>query len=260
MQNRMKKPNENAGEMAWWAHVVGALVLCGNLALAARLVWEQTALTWSRGPQMVGFSLLHGSWGILVVLSPVLLLGWILVLAVRAAWARIRGRPVGRATAAYLVAGAALAGLLLTPYGVWQTIFAGRISRGPYAGEFMTYAAATGDLRTVRALLAHGVPAGVTSRDGQTGLHAAAVGNQMEALALLVRAGAPLDALDRSGDSALQQADDSDSRDAARFLAAHGAHRIRGSEAQHQRAAHDIVAREMGLMDERPTLADPVIP
>lgn len=29
------------------------------LLLALRIAWEETVLTWSRGPQMVGFSLFH---------------------------------------------------------------------------------------------------------------------------------------------------------------------------------------------------------
>ena len=37
----------------------GAIVFIGSATLAGRLIWEQTVWTWERGPQMVGFSLLH---------------------------------------------------------------------------------------------------------------------------------------------------------------------------------------------------------
>jgi hypothetical protein len=38
----------------WW-------LCCSPIALlfAARIAWEKTLLTWSQGPQMVGFSLMH---------------------------------------------------------------------------------------------------------------------------------------------------------------------------------------------------------
>jgi hypothetical protein len=38
----------------WWC---ASLPLA--IALSARLLWEKTVWTWTRGPQMVGFSLMH---------------------------------------------------------------------------------------------------------------------------------------------------------------------------------------------------------
>jgi NO-binding membrane sensor protein with MHYT domain len=46
--------------------------------LAARMVWEETSLTWQQGPQMLGFSLAHGA-GAVLFLAPILLSLWILV-------------------------------------------------------------------------------------------------------------------------------------------------------------------------------------
>jgi hypothetical protein len=43
----------NWARIWWW----GSAPL--GLALAARLLWEKTVWTWTRGPQMVGFSLMH---------------------------------------------------------------------------------------------------------------------------------------------------------------------------------------------------------
>jgi hypothetical protein len=43
----------NWAQIWWWASAPP------GLALAARLLWEKTVWTWTRGPQMVGFSLMH---------------------------------------------------------------------------------------------------------------------------------------------------------------------------------------------------------
>src|SRR5262245_11485814 len=59
-----------------WLLICGWLGVPGTLALAARLVWEQTLLTWDYGPQMVGFSLAHGYGGLLLVF-PLLLFPWV---------------------------------------------------------------------------------------------------------------------------------------------------------------------------------------
>jgi hypothetical protein len=42
-----------------WARIWWCASAPLALALAARLLWEKTVWTWTRGPQMVGFSLMH---------------------------------------------------------------------------------------------------------------------------------------------------------------------------------------------------------
>jgi ankyrin repeat protein len=116
-------------------------------------------------------------------------------------------------------------------------------------GEFLTYAAATGDLRTVKALLVQGAPVDVTDRQGKTGLHAAAVGNKVAVLEYLLSHGATVDAINRFGDSPLAEAVGAKSAEAAAFLAAHGGHNIRGTEAQRDKAVHDIVSDDIARMD-----------
>jgi len=51
-----------------------------GLLFAARIAWEKTIWTWTRGPQMVGFSLMHihPLLGILGALSCSLLLLWLI--------------------------------------------------------------------------------------------------------------------------------------------------------------------------------------
>src|SRR5580704_13424683 len=59
----------------WWLLVLGVIPLIGTALLAVRLIWEQTVWTWERGPQMVGFSLAHGSSAVLLF-APFLLGCW----------------------------------------------------------------------------------------------------------------------------------------------------------------------------------------
>src|SRR5262245_32990809 len=171
--------------LPWWLRVSGYLCVISAGFLCGRLVWEQTYLTWRLGPQMVGFSLAHGG-GALLLFSPALLILWFLLVVVTVVWALATKRRIARSTWFDLGLATLVGAILIVPYGAWQRLFVDRLVAGPYAGEFMTYAAATGDLRMVQALLAHGASVDVTNRAGQTGLHAAAVANQVGALALLV--------------------------------------------------------------------------
>jgi hypothetical protein len=71
-----------------WLRIMGWIALPGTLAFAVDLIWEQTLLTWQRGPQMVGFALTHAHTGLFIfmVLSALtahLLLFCVLSLAIR---------------------------------------------------------------------------------------------------------------------------------------------------------------------------------
>jgi hypothetical protein len=46
--------------------------------LAGHLIWEETALTIRQGPQMIGFSLIHSSYGAILFLAPLIFALWFL--------------------------------------------------------------------------------------------------------------------------------------------------------------------------------------
>src|SRR5262245_54639748 len=242
------QPTLSVVRFPWWLRLAGAAALTASGILAARVVWEQTFLTWHSGPQMVGFSLAHGG-GAVLFLAPLFLLLWIAIIGVALLTGLILRRRIAVAMWFDLASALMVGAVLLVPYGMWQWLFVDRLVSGPYVGEFMTYAAATGDLRTVKALLAHGASVEVTDRSGKTGLHAAAVGNRLEVLEFLISKGARIDAINRYGDSPLEEA--SGSPEAARFLESRGAHRIRGTEAQRQRAVEEIVREDIEREDQR---------
>ena len=105
-----------------------------------RLIWEETVWTWERGPQMVGFSLAHGS-GALLLLSPVLLTAWTAIVIALTIWNMIRKKQVSRKRWAAL--GLILSILVLgsMPEGFWQRAFIKRMAASPRAGDVLLYAA-----------------------------------------------------------------------------------------------------------------------
>jgi hypothetical protein len=120
------------------------------------------------------------------------------------------------------------------------------MAASPRAGDILVYAAYRGDLGVVRGLISHGVPVNATDRaDWRTALHAAAVGGDLLTLRYLISQGADTNALDRSGDSPLELAASRGRKESANFLREHGAQRIRGDEAQHQKAIRDKVQEDI---------------
>ncbi|MCX6543479.1 MAG: ankyrin repeat domain-containing protein [Acidobacteria bacterium] len=224
--------------------IVGGLSVLATALLAGRLVWEQTILTWRNGPQMVGFSLVHGSYAPLIF-APIGLLLWIAVLVAVILIALARRRRMARAMWIDLGCSAVVAGVLAVPYGTWQRLFVGHLASGPHAGRFLTAAAGGGDLRLVRALMSHGVRVDATDYYGQTGLHTAASGDHLDVLAFLVEHGVTLDKLDRYGDSALEKAAEQGATQAARFLELQGAHLVRGTAARHEKVVDEMVREAM---------------
>lgn len=225
-----------------------AFVLCSWL-LAAELIWEQTALSWERGPQMVGFSLMHSGAGALLLLAVFAGLAWALAMLIAAAITR----SLPRKSLALLAAYALALGMLATPYGFWQRLFISKISPA-HACEFSTYAAAGGDLQTVKAFVKHGTSVNCMGRDG-TPLHAAAVRGQLDVAEYLLASGADANALNPFGDSVLAVAMQAESRQAETraLLVRHGATLVRGSQEQHDRVLDEQMRKDIeDLKSEMP--------
>ena len=210
--------------------------------LASRLVWEQTVWTWERGAQMVGFSLMHSGLGALLVLAVYASLAWpILALIVAAIRRSIGSKKIVTMLAMYSLGWA----LLLAPYGFWQRIFIGKFTP-TQAIELMTYAAATGDLRTVRAFLDTGVSVNAQGRDG-TALHAAAVQAELEVMEYLISRGAEVNAVNAYGDSPMANARQAETRsvEAQALLSKHGGQLMQGTDEQRDRVITQQVREDM---------------
>jgi hypothetical protein len=223
-----------------------AAIICVWL-LAVRLVWEQTVWTWERGAQMVGFSLMHSGSGALLVLGVYVSLLWPAVVLVVAAIRRSLG---GRKVVAMLAAYALGWALLSAPYGFWQRLFVGKFTPDQ-AIDLMTYAAASGDLRTVRAFLDRGVPVNAQGRNG-TALHAAAVGAELEVMQYLISRSADVNAINAYGDSPMANARQAEvhSTEAQALLAGHGGQLIQGTKEQRDRVIERQVREDIDRMEK----------
>ncbi len=230
-----------ASPRRWWLLALGAVPLIGSALLAGRLIWEQTVWTWERGPQMVGYSLAHGT-GAVLLLAPFLLALWGAIALGLIVVNLVKKRRTDTPT--YVAFGIALSlfGLLSVPSGVWQTLFIRQMASSPRAGDLLIYAVYDKDFSTVKTLLSHGVSTNTTDHsEGRTALHAAAIAGDLRTIQFLVSSGADVNALDRAGDSPAELAASRGHQECASFLDQHGAKRIRGDEAQHQKAIHDSV-------------------
>ncbi len=231
--------------MSKWFCGIGWFLATGAAMLFARLIWEETFLTWQLGPQMVGFSLAH-DYGAVLFLFPPLLLLWTVIALVITIHGLVKKKRVSRKRWMSLGAIAALIVTGSLPEGFWQTAFAGQMAKSPASADLLTYAAARSEVRTVRALLDHGVP--VNAKDNyywKTALHGAAARGNVELIQLLLSRGAAMNALDRAGDSPLEIAMSSHQDAAAKMLAAAGAIRTRGSDQQREQAIRDEVSETM---------------
>ena len=232
----------------WWLLALGVVPLIGTALLAGRLIWEQTVWTWERGPQMVGFSLAHGS-GAVLLLAPFLLAFWVAVGGVLIVIDFVKKRRTGTPTWAAAGLAVLLFGLLSVPGGVWQRLFVRQMASSPRAGDLLVYAAYDRDFRLVTAMLSHGSIRATDRSEWRTALHAAAIAGDLRTIQFLVSSGADVNALDRAGDSPAEVAASRGHQECAAFLQEHGGKRISGDEAQHQKAIHDKVHDDIEEMN-----------
>jgi len=227
--------------LPFWARIVGLMFFIGTAMLFARLIWEQTVWTWERGPQMVGFSLAHGG-GALLLFFPILLFAWTAGVIVLSVWQWIKKRNVSRTRWAVLGLIVLLFVLGGLPEGFWERVFIGRMAASPHAGDLMLYAAYRGDFVVILGFVSHGASANATDQAyWRTALHGAAAKGDIRTLRYLASKGGNVNAVDRSGDSPLELAISNHQDAAAKVLSELGAKRLRGDEAQRQKAIHDQV-------------------
>jgi hypothetical protein len=170
--------------------IVGFVLLSGTALFAARLIYEQTLLTWNHGLQMVGFSLFHSGLGLLGVLCVGLALIWALGTLVIAVLKRPWISWVDLTLVAVL---AACVGLLFVPYEQWKLLMVRANGTKNVSSDWLTFSAATGESRLLEYLLANGFDVNGRDQNGQSALGAAAVEGKTEIGQMLLARGARVD-------------------------------------------------------------------
>lgn len=222
----------------------GVPVVVLTALFAARMVWEETVLTFQQGPQMLGFSLAHRR-GAILFLTPILLTLWLFVALVTMAACLWRKRSLSKWYWSTLASVVLTLGVLSIPAAFWQWAFIGTFARSQHAGDLMVYAAAEGDVRTVRGYLEHGVPLTATNYEGSTAAFAAAAGGSLPMIEMLMSKGTDPNATNSYGDSPLEAATENGHSNVSAFLKAHGASRARGTSEQREAATAAIVRRDI---------------
>jgi hypothetical protein len=140
---------------------MGVLPAAGAALLASRIVYESTFLTWQRGLQMVGFSVMHSSVGMIGLLALLLAMLWAIVVAVVAAYRRAWP---SRGQILLIVIVALSFGLLRIPYGYWKLLTVKICGVERVTPGWLTYAAAKGEKRLLQHLIANGFD--INTRNG----------------------------------------------------------------------------------------------
>jgi hypothetical protein len=162
---------------------VAPVFLCA--LFAGRWVYEQTVMTWRDGLQMVGFSLAHSGLAVFALLSIPLSVVWVVAILVRALRKPSRSSKIDWCLAAIAVGSWAC---FAVPYEQWKLLMVRTHGTAHVPGDWVTYAAATGETRLLNYLFAHGFDVNVRNHDGQSPLGAAAVEGRVDiARALLAR-------------------------------------------------------------------------
>ena len=177
------------------------LLLAG--LLAAESVWEQTLLSWQRGPQMVGFAVAH-------IFGPLLLVGFLCVLLSHA-WALIalttvvRYRLWHKKTTVFLLAAMiTVPTLVWVLYEGWLVLMHRTVGLGEHVEAHFNHGAASGMSWLVDELLTS-QPATATQGGAQL-VHAASRGDT-DMVRVLLRHGVPPDGEDEMGLRAIDRAD-----------------------------------------------------
>jgi hypothetical protein len=200
----MQSDTPNGFPSAW---TTTGYVACAVSALfVGRIVYEETILTWTNGPQMVGFGLAHGAAPLILIAGLIGLpcgLLWMLVSVILLFRRKFRV-PVFDWLPMVLLP--FLVVMLLIPYETWEELLVRTVGPRAYGGEFLVQAAAQDNRRFVKLLLSKGYDINFET-GGTTPLSGASNSGHEEMVKFLISRGADLNRKNGiSGESALMSA------------------------------------------------------
>ena len=176
--------------------VIGLICLGASALFAAEAVYEQTLLTQTHGPQMLGFTLAHEHIGFLLLGSAgtLGLYVWSAIFLIAFGYLRMkRGRKAS--TTEWLQLGASVFVLLMfwIPYEWWQFSTIRLAGPGSRASNQLTAAAFSGHRYLVDVLLRGGLKVDSPDTDRHTALATACSAARKEMADYLISRGAKLD-------------------------------------------------------------------
>jgi hypothetical protein len=171
--------------------ITGYVLLIGAAVFVGGIVYQETILTWTDGPQSLGFGNVHtGSFLFFILAAFVLLAGtslWIVGSFVLLIRKKFQVPLVEWAPIILLVT---LAAILLIPYESWELLSVNIVHPGSHGNRFMLEAAASGNQRLVAHLLRKGYDVNYEDSGGVTPLSGASVEGHNEMVRFLISKGA----------------------------------------------------------------------
>jgi hypothetical protein len=199
----------------------GAALTAATVLFTARVVCEQTLLTWTGGVRTMRFSPAQFGPDFFGLLCLILGILWALAVVVMSVAGRQRISTANRWLIALLLV---CCGLWLVPYEEWKLLMVRAHGVEHTPKNWIVRAAASGEIRLLNFLLANGLDVNTRTRSGRTPLGAAAAAGQIDAARLLIARGARLE--DRtliSRETPLIEAAQMNHADLVELLLDHGA-------------------------------------
>jgi hypothetical protein len=204
-----------------WLTDLGVVLATAVSLFTARIVCEQTLLTWTGTVQMTGFPVprLALDWiGLLCVLLGLL---WALATVTLSVLSRSRISRTDKGLAALILL---CCGLWLVPAEPWKLLVLRVHGSQHVPRSWVVDAAASGEVRLLDSLLAAGADPDVQASNGQSALGAAAAAGQTTTARLLIARGAHVDSRTRlTFDTPLTEAAQMNQLDMVRLLLDRGA-------------------------------------
>jgi hypothetical protein len=204
--------------------IAGYLLVGGAAIFVGRIVYEETILTWLKGPQMVGFAMMHGALPLIGITGFIALPGTLLWAAVSFVLLIHRKFRVPATDWLLLILSPLLAILLFIPYEAWEELMVRVAGPGSHGNAFLVQAAAQNRQRFVAFLLSKDYDINYEDGGGTTPLSGASVGGHEEMIRFLVSKGADVNRKNGlSGGTPLMAAAGMGQLTAARVLLENGA-------------------------------------
>jgi hypothetical protein len=178
--------------------ITGYILLAMAAVFVGGIVYQETILTWTNGPQGLGFGNVHTGTAIFFFLAAfIVLVGtsvWMIGSLVLLFRRKFRTTNVDWAPIILLIT---LVLMLFIPYDRWEELTVRIAGPGPRGSDLMLHAAVQGNQRLVAYFVRKGYDINYENDGGATPLSAASVGGDSRMVGFLISEGADVNRKDR---------------------------------------------------------------